>query len=719
MAFRPPLVVGTITLLAAALGASFSRQITGYDPDEIVYTHLAIAISHSLTPIAGSGSGGQRVNQLYPLLIAPIWGVFGNVTAFRIVHFLNPLIMASSAIPAYLLAREVLTDRRAAYVACAVVAVAPWLTLSTGELTEVAAFPACTWALLAMQRCLSKPTPARDVVAIAAIALACYGRLQLVLLAPVLVAAMLWHELHFALAGSRDWRAGLRATRARILRRHAPVAILGLSGLVVGVPLLLSGVLAESFGFYGSALSGVTFNGATFAMARDYFVFIAIGLGAIPAALALGFIGDSLITPATRSAHAFACVALLTILALTFQVAEISVRFEEGFLQERYLIYIVPLLAVGMCGVLLHARHRGRMVLGGTTVLAVLIALTHFEAPRGAFWYQISPGMTTFYDWIKPAFGAATTAMAKPDSTRQLVTALVVLAAGVALVPLARRVRPSRLVAIVGALAVLFCVAETTHGLVRIVHGSASGRGFGGGSLAGVDWVDRNVSAGTTVAQLVSNVESVDYSRRLWEGSEFWNRRISSAYAFGGAGDPYLPTSHLRLDQRTGDIGTSTDRSPLSPVSLKSDVVTAARGFPIALAGEMRAHSPNGVLALMRPAPRLHAAWAVSGTSSDGWLKLDRPAVLRVYDVRSARCARVYVTAALSAISPSPRHLVVRGESVGRDLIFAPGESRTVSVRVCGHAGSVPQLELLNVQSAGAPDPQVTLQLQRVAAVAL
>lgn len=718
-AVNPPFVVGAIVLLAAALAAFFTHQITGYDPDEIIYTRLAIGISHSLTPIALSGGGAQRLNQLYPLLIAPIWGVFGNVTAFRLVHLVNPLLMASAAIPTYLLAREVLEDRRAAYIASALVAAAPWLTLSTGELTEVAAFPASTWALLAMQRSLSKPSPARDMIAIAAIALACYGRLQLTLLAPVLVVAMLFHEFRFALAQGGDRRAALREARERILRRHAPLTVLGLLGAVVGVPLLLTGVLAQAFGFYREALSGVTLNGATLAMARDYFVFIAIGLGAIPAALALGFIGDSVLAPTARKTHAFACLALLTMLALTFQVAEISVRFEEGFLQERYLFYIVPLLAVGMCGALLNARHRGRIVLGGTIALAALVGMTHFEASRGAFWYQISPGMTSFYDWIKPAFGAASAAMASPDSSRQFLAAVVLLAVGVALVPFARRARPSRLLACVGALAILFCIVETTHGLARVVDGSASGGGFGGGSLTGVDWVDRSVPANSAVGQLVSDVGNLDYSHRLWEGSEFWNRTIARAYAFPGVADPTLPTARLHFDERSGDVDGRDGRPLTLPSPPNSDLVTVARGFPISLAGEVRAHSPNGVLELLRPGRQLHAAWAVSEISSDGWLKIDRPAILRLYDLQAGHCARVGVTSALSAISSSTRLLAVRGEGVRRYVRFAPGESRTVSVRICGRPSVVPRLELLNVQSVAASDPQVTLQLQRVAVVAL
>jgi hypothetical protein len=126
-------------LVAAVAAGYFSRQVVGYEPDEIGYTRLAIGIAHSLAPFTLSNGGSQRLNQLYPLLIAPIWGPFGNVTAFRVTHLWNALLLASAAIPAYLLAREVLERRWAAYLVAALVAAAPWITLSTTELTEVAA----------------------------------------------------------------------------------------------------------------------------------------------------------------------------------------------------------------------------------------------------------------------------------------------------------------------------------------------------------------------------------------------------------------------------------------------------------------------------------------------------------------------------------------------------------------------------------------------------
>jgi hypothetical protein len=715
---RPWLVVGAIVLTAAAIATVFSLQIVRYEPDEVGYTHLALGIAHSLTPFTVSFGGAQRLNQLYPLLIAPIWGLFGNVTAFRITHAWNALLMASTAIPSYLLAREVIDERWAAYTAAALVSVAPWLTISTAQLTEVAAFPACAWALLAMQRALAVPSLRRDGLALLAIAVASYGRLQLLLLAPALVVAMLLHELGYGLAIGGDRRVGLREALERMARRHALLCASAAAGVLVGVPLLLSGRLASALGFYGGTLNGATINGATFDLARSYIAFIALGLGALPVVLAVGFAFESLLAPVSRRTHAFASLAIVTVLALTLQVAEVSVRLTGATVQERYLFYIVPLLAVGMCASLLLTRKPARMVLGGAIVLALLVGTTHYQSERNAFWYQISPGLTSFYDWVRPAFGASSGPSADPGASRQVLAGVVVLSLGLLLAALARRMSSSRLLAGVATLAIAFCGAETVHAMWRVVHGNASGGGFGAGSLHDLDWVDRGVPDGASVEQVVSSVGSNDQARRLWEDDEFWNRSIVGAYAFGSFSDPYLATTKLSADARSGVV-TSAARGSASAGAVRPAphyIVIATRGFPTQPAGTVLARSPDGALELMRVRIPLQAAWTVIGVSDDGWLVLDGSAALRLYMLRGApdHCVSVAVTLALSSLTTSTRTLELRGPDVNRSVRFAPGDTRTVNARVCGQPSTAPQLRMFNRQSALLSDPQLTLQLRRV-----
>jgi hypothetical protein len=545
--------------------------------------------------------------------------------------------------------------------------------------------------------------------------------LQLIVLAPVLVAAMLLHELLYGLTSGDDRRAGVRGALRRMARLHAPLSALGILGVAVGLPLLLTGTLAKAAGFYGDTLTGASLDATTFSLARSYVVFLALGLGALPAAIAFGFFGESLVAPSSRRAHAFACLSVLTILVLTLQVAEISVRFDEGVLQERYLFYLAPLLVVGLCAGVLLTRRPFKMILGGSIVLAALAASTHYQTARTAFWYQISPALTGFYDWIRPAFGAPGGAHAEADKGRLVVLGLVVLALGVLVAALARRISAPRLLAGVGVLALLFCGTETVHALSHVVHGTSSGAGLGEGSLRDVSWVDRSVPPGAPVADLVSNVGGLDQSRATWEDNQFWNRSVTSAYTFGPAAvDTYLATTALSVDSSSGAVVLGVHGSAGGAAPPLGYLVAPTRGFPVQLAGTVLGHSRAGTLELLRLAPAPHAAWRVVGVSSDGWLPLQAPATVQLYSLRaSRRCARVALTLSLSALSPAARTLVLSGRGVRREVRFAPGQVRTLYTRVCGRPASVPQLQMLDVQSAAAAVPQLTLQLLHVTATPL
>jgi hypothetical protein len=714
---RPPLVVGAIVLAAAAIAAAFSLQVTEFEPDEIGYTHLAIGIANSLSPFTTSYGGASRLNQLYPLLIAPIWGSFNNVTAFRVTHAWNALIMASAAIPTYLLAREVVARRWAAYLAAALVAVAPWLTISTSQLTEVAAYPACAWALLAMQRSLAKPSVWRDLVALLAIGLATYGRLQLILLAPVLVVAMLLHELGYSFTGAGDRRARLREASTRMVRGHTLLTGAALVGLLVGVPLLLSGALASAFGFYGNTLSGLALGGATFDLARSYVTFMALGLAALPVALAIGFSVDALVAPVSRTAHAFASLTVIATAAVILQVAEVSVRFNGSTLQERYSFYIVPLLVVGMCAALLLSRNPARTVLIGTLVLAALVCTTSYQTQRTAFWYQVSPGLISFLDWVSPAFGASSAPSVNAGASTQLAAGLVILALGTILAGLTRRVAAPRLLASLATLAIVFCGVETVHALSEVIHGNASGRGFGGASISDANWVDRAVPSGASVAQVVGSVGALGEARALWEHDDLWNRSLTGAYSFEDFSDPFLATSSLHVERRSGAVALgNSGATDVSAAPSPNYLVVPTRGFPVEVSGSVLANAPGGKLQLLRPASPLHAEWALTGVSDDGWLALNRAATLRLYALRGrpGHCAKVGLSVTLSPLTTSDRKLRLTTAGVTRVVLLEPGATHTVDTRVCGTSSEAPQLTVVNEQSPTATNLQLTPQLQRV-----
>jgi hypothetical protein len=706
---HPPLVLGLIVLGAAVLVAVQTLRITSFEPDELGYTRLAIGIAHAFTPFTQSYGGASRLNQLYPLVISPLWGVFGNVTAFHLTHAWNALLMSSAAIPAYLLSREVVRARWASYLAAALVAVLPWLTIATAELTEVAAYPAAVWALLAMQRSLAQPSPRRDVIALLAIGVATYGRLQLALLAPAFVVAMLVHEIGYELSAHDRRRVSPALFMRRLGRAHAVLSGAAVLGIVIGVPLLVTGKLASAAGFYGNTLSGVSLGAPTLALARSYLSSIALGMGAIPVALAIGFACSTLVAPASRRVHAFASLTVVVVVALTLQVAEISVRFTGAVLQERYLFYIAPLLVVGMFAALLATRHPVRAVVIGSVILGLLIASTHYETPQNAFWYQVSPGLTSFYGWVVPAFGVRAT-------TTALRTAGVVVAAtGVVVALLLLRVSAVRVLIGIATAAVVFCGWETTHALVHVVDGTQNSTGLGRQSLRDVSWVDDRVPAGASVDQLVDETGGVAVSSKLWSDNAFWNRSVAGAYTTQYVPlKSYFSSVGLTVNPRSGGIVAASGGLAGSIAADRPRyLVVDSRGFPIRPVGTVVARSPRDDLELIRLAAPLRTRYLLSGVSPGGWLPLDRPAVLRLYDLHgvSGSCATVSLSFSVSQAVPGGETLTLGGTTATRRVTLVPGENATVSVPVCADGAGEPRL---NVQVNAPPAAAVAVVTPRL-----
>ena len=128
--------------------------------------------------------------------------------------------MASTAIPAYLLARDLWLPRLVTYGVAAITVLVPWVVLSNYIWTEPAAYPAFAWAVLAVYRALVQPSQRRDLWALVAILLATLTRTQFIVLGVVFPAAVVLHEAGYALLSREGRREGLRPLVTRIVRDH-------------------------------------------------------------------------------------------------------------------------------------------------------------------------------------------------------------------------------------------------------------------------------------------------------------------------------------------------------------------------------------------------------------------------------------------------------------------------------------------------------------------
>ena len=156
---------------------------------------------------------------------------------------------------------------------------------------------------------------------------------------------------------------------------------------------------------------------------------VAVGAGILPVALAASWTVTTIVRPARREGHAFAALVVVLVPLLTFEVTSFDLRFtRDEFIQDRYLVYLVPLFAVGAAAWLTQRTHIGLRlatlaVAGGA--VAVLVGLgTYDEAV--IFWASPAAAVHPLLESTSSALGLSTARLLQAG------TLALVLAAGCA-----------------------------------------------------------------------------------------------------------------------------------------------------------------------------------------------------------------------------------------------------------------------------------------------
>src|SRR5439155_11119743 len=95
--------------VSAWLAADFAGRIRDWAvmSDEMLYVKLATSIADTWSPLPRlHGTSVGVINQLYPLLLAPLFGPLAVPAAFHDAHLFNAVLMASARVPAYLISRR-------------------------------------------------------------------------------------------------------------------------------------------------------------------------------------------------------------------------------------------------------------------------------------------------------------------------------------------------------------------------------------------------------------------------------------------------------------------------------------------------------------------------------------------------------------------------------------------------------------------------------------
>ena len=560
--------------------------------DELFYERLAFSVSRTGSPLPMlRGLRVPAANQLYPILLGSIAG-HDLVPAFLLrAHTFNAVLMTSAAVPAYLIARATLAERWSAYAAATLTVLVPWLVLASFVLSEAAAYPAFLWAVYSVLRAADRPSPLRDVGAIAGLAVAMLARTQFAFLAIVALLAIPLAE--------RSVRAGIS--------RHRLLSGVGLAAVVVAIVAAVAG--RNIFGAYDAATQG-TMLGTAFPRAfLEHCAQLALGLLLLPALVGAAWLGAN-----ARRSNA-ALVQIVTVAALLVEVTSFDNRFGGGLPRDRYLFYAAPLLLIGFVGALEDRRAPRWSLVPPLALIAAGLALE----PLPVFdKLNVDMPVAMLDDYIR-AHGGHTL----------LVIALLLLLANFML---ARSVLPKRLVAVVLAVATAAgLAAETTYAFDRLLRvNGTSGRPITLPQGVVFDWIDRALGPGADVTMIpYAQIES-DYwaTAAFWWDLEFWNRSVTrAAYPDNRFAEiqSTFPRLDLSFDPSTGDASISP-----TPYAAESDRETRFRldGPTVSLTRDVR---------LIDAGSNWRAAWTTAGLDDDGFTRPETTAVLRIYPTPGQR----------------------------------------------------------------------------------
>ncbi len=598
--------------VSIVLAVWFSGQIHDWSvmTDELLYAKLATSIAETLSPLPTvHGISIGVYSQLYPLLIAPLFGTMSPPDAFRAAHWLNAFVMASAAFPAYLLARQVV-GRAWSLAVAALSILVPWMILTGFLMTESAAYPAFLWAFLGLQLAVAEPSRRRDLLAAGALVLAALARTQFVALALILPLAVAAVEISEA----RNLRRGLRAAfeKHRLLAALYGVALVGAAivaavdsaGGVLGVYAVTveEGSLAPS-GIWGAAARHVDA--------------VAIGCGLVPFVLGGGWILATVARPRDRRERSLAWLSLATVVVFTFVVASFGVRFGAEVVRDRYLFYVVPLLLVATAAALSSGEARKRVAIG-----AGLVTL-FFAATAASLPFTIYPAI-----WVDSPASVLNELLIEQSgglSTGTFVALLGLFTGLVLILALLLAPRPLLATAVVGTL-VVFSVLTLRSEVDRILSSTGPERAAARRAarsrprLGGL----RGAGGRGGRARRLPRVDRMGHDRDPLVG----RRALEPA---SGARVP-----RHRRDVRVHPVPARDDRDRLgdgSGVGHRRTRRTTSSALPATsrfqLAGREIAENVGLVVRSVEQPPR--ALWATSGLEPDGWTRPGEPARLRVY----------------------------------------------------------------------------------------
>ena len=614
--------------------------------DEFIYSGTARNIAeHGRYAYRGVPT---HQNVLYPLLIAPAWLWHSMETTYSVAKAITASAMTLVAIPVYLWTRR-LAGAWDALLAAALTLILPAFFYSGILMTEAAFLPAFVLATLAIALMLERPTLARQLLALAAVALAIGIRVQGIVLVPAIVTAVFLKIL-------LDWRAGVARDRiVSELRRLWPTAVLLVGGAVLYIVYKQARgeAIETGLGPYQTLVRRhyPLFPSAEWAV--KYLAELGLALGLVPVAALIVLLWQALsgaaLSDAERCFLAVVAAAMLWVLA---EVGAFSATYAP-FVFERYTFYLEPLLVIAF--VVWLRRGLPRPAIGTAVAVAVPILLLlalNFDRvivpdPVNGVTvdalFQFSrhlPGLIGELRWAIFA-GAALAAFLFALCSRTI----------------ARIALPLLLATYM--LAASKPALDDVHAASRVSRAAA-------GSDA--SWVVRAAGRGNDALYVDSPTRGVAPWTVLLQ-TEFWNPNVVGVYSVGGKKLCPLPETATTIDVSIGRI------EPPVPDGVQYGIVD--RNLPFSGRRVAVGGPSDQPLVLYRVARSLRIGELTSGIYGDGWI--GQEASYSRFAPKGLP-GRLTVTVSRRAWGGPdvPGHVVIR---VGRPSPSGPGLARTSAVR--------------------------------------
>lgn len=546
-----------------------------------------LELSQISRSIADTGSAARRgepyfFQTLYAYLLAPAWWLGSVESAYGAVKLIGVFTMTSVVFPVYALARTVVS-RPAALFAAAATAATPALAYAPMILEEALAYPYAALCFLLIAKALARPTRARIGLALAAVALAPFVRSQLAILIGVFALA----AAVFFLTGPRGRRWVASWTRgdwlgAIVLATGALVLFSAFMGYLSDTWLIATGYYRGRMIDYGLWAAGA----------------LTIGVGVLPVVVALAGLVGPKGEQQTAALRAFRAVFFSAAVGFGVYTAVKAAYLSTVFatrIEERNLIYLVPLVFVGTALWLQRPRLRLAPLAAASGFAAYLIANTPFaldNVPYG------------------DAFGLSIAQMANRNLafTDDAVewTLFAALAVGLGLVLAARALarRPAAARAVVVATAGLVLAWNLAGEVSAAKYSGDSGRLILRNFPKPPSWLDA-VTGGEPALYLGQDVDP-GAALGVWL-TEFWNRSLKKVWSLDGTAPPPGPIL-------TPDLAAVDGRLFPDP---GVRYVVVERG--VDLAGTVVARPPrSGRWTVYRLDGPLRLAHAQTGIFSDG-----------------------------------------------------------------------------------------------------